>query len=259
MAPRSRNDQQGSNSNGGIWGGVQDIVSSITSLGDGGEDQYVPGERIIVENGQWRVYDGPGLVTSNGQILRREDGQTFYYDLERDSEMLLSGLSPRGRGLLLGQLVDAGFLNESQIGDFGSELNAVQELHYFANIMGLERNAALNARLSGGPVRKRSGSAAPRIRVTSAEDLGFVADRVAQDTIGRGLTEDEKKRFVSSYQGSQVSYQRALMGGGAPTQEVTSPEVAAQTFAQQVAPTEANGYQFLNYMNLLMNSLGGPL
>ena len=80
--------------------------------------------------------------------------------------------------------------------------------------------------------------------------------RVAQETIGRGFSDEEAAQAVQAYQQREIQAQQAMYAGGTVTEQ-PSADVFAQQFAQQVAPTEANGYKFLGYMNQLFQAAGG--
>lgn len=81
------------------------------------------------------------------------------------------------------------------------------------------------------------------------------------DTLGRAFTDAEANRFVKAYQAQEIDYQRKeqkslLSGGGDIAVGIPSVDVAAEKFAQESAPTEAQGYQFLGYVNQFFKSIG---
>lgn len=242
MAPR--NNQQ--NGNGGSWlDRVAETINQIRSVSSGAD--YSPPSRLVVRDGRWDVYDGDGLVTQDGRILTSENGEPYYYDLDRDSEIVFSSLSGSSRISQMEKLFQAGFISESGIGDFTQEINAIRDWLYFSNVQGLEKDNALNARLAGGPLQTSRRGGVGR-RVTNPEDVKVVANQIAQQTLGRELTDEEANQFV------QVRRGQELAGGAV---QAPSLDVAAQGFAQQIAPTEANAYKYLGYMNKLFTSLGG--
>lgn len=244
MAPR--NQTSGTQNTGGSWlDRIGETISQIRGATSGTD--YSPPTRLVVRDGNWSAYDGDGLVTQDGRILTDEQGNPYYYDLERDAEIVYSGLSPSGRQTIMEKLFAAGFISESGIGDFTQEANAVRDWLYFSNIQGLEKDNALNARLAGGPLQSRRLSGVGR-RVTNPEDIKVVANQIAQQTLGRELTDEEANQFIQVRRGQE-------MAGG--SVQAASLDVAAQGFAQQIAPTEANAYKYLGYMNKLFGSLGG--
>lgn len=244
MAPR--NQTSGTQNTGGSWlDRIGETISQIRGASSGAD--YSPPTRLVVQNGNWSAYDGDGLVTQDGRVLTTDNGEPYYYDLERDSEIVFSSLSPTARAYQMEKLFAAGFISESGIGDFTQEINAIRDWLYFSNLQGLEKDNALNARLAGGPLQSRRPSGIGR-RVTNPEDIKVVANQIAQQTLGRELTDEEANQFIQVRRGQE-------MAGG--SVQAASLDVAAQGFAQQIAPTEANAYKYLGYMNKLFGSLGG--
>lgn len=239
---------------------------------------YSPGTRIV--NGQ--PYSGPGLVTRDGKLLtmgvdpRRQyyasrieaqtgrpstalgpssQGSTYYYDLDTDPRIFYSQ-DPAKRNVMLNRLVQGGFLDRGSRGNFSAELTAIVEWLDYSNTLGLEAEYALDEAISGGRGSMGGGAATPRVyRTTSAQDLIRLSKRVAQDVIGRELTNDEAARFAQTYQQQEVAYQKSLYGGGT-VEEPMSLEMAAQAFAEQSAPQEASAYGYLNYTNKLFQLIG---
>jgi hypothetical protein len=125
-----------------------------------------------------------------------------------------------------------------------------------SNLAGVTRERYIQQLLRDRPDVGGRGGAPRRYRVTNPEDLKAVFKRVSQETIGRDFTDDEAMRAVQTYQQQEVAAQQAAYGGGTATQ-VMGADVFAQQFAQQIAPTEANGYKFLGYMNRIFNAAGG--
>lgn len=108
------------------------------------------------------------------------------------------------------------------------------------------------------PGRNGSGGSGSGRRVqyqyTNPEDLKAVADSVAQDTLGRKLTDQEANDFVALYHGIQQKSQKQAFSGGT----VVSPEdpsVAAKNMLEKNNETEADAYsvagQFQNFVGLL--------
>ena len=234
-----------SNQQGGFQNRLAEVISQIKAAG--ASTDYAPPTRLVVQNGKWSAYDGDGLVTQDGKILTDTGGNPYYYDLNRDTEIVYSSLSPTARANVMEKLFAGGFISEGGIGDFTQEINAVKDWLYFANLQGLEKDNALNTRLAGGPLQTRRPTGIGR-RTTNPEDIKIVANKVAQETLGRELTDEEANQFVQVRRGQELS-------AGA----VSAPalDVAAQGFSQQIAPTEANAYKYLGYMNKLFGSLGG--
>lgn len=232
-------------------GGLRGIIESAgvydyrnNELGGGSGNQNYPQRIIVNAQGDWEIYTGPGLVRSNGTLLKDGENLVTGYDVDKDPGILYSSLSPGARNDLLQKLDVAGFFTVGGPGNVDDELRAVQNLMATANIFGLELNNMLETRLANMPVSARTGSGYRRV-VTSAEDLKVVARQVSRQTLGRELNPTELNQFVQAYQG------RERAGGSIP-----GADVAAQEFSQQVAPTEANAYEYLNYMNQLFSAIG---
>lgn len=242
----SNGQNQGTtNRSGGFWSRLGEITDQIKQASSGAD--YAPPTRLVVQNGKWTAYDGDGLVTQDGRVLTDQNGNPYYYNLERDTEIVYSSLSPTSKANVMEKLFAAGFISEGGIGDFTQEINAVKDWLYFSNLQGLDKDNALNARLAGGPLQTRRPTGMGR-RTTNPEDIKLVAKRVAQDTLGRELTDEEAEQFVGIRRAQEM---------GAGSVSAPSLDVAAQGFAQQVAPTEANAYKYLGFMNKLFSSLGG--
>jgi hypothetical protein len=209
--------------------------------------EYDPGSRWIVnESGYRQPYTGPGLV-GNEKLVTKD-----YYDLIADTNSIYARLTGAQRVTTMKRLVDAGFLSPNGVGNVNSELNAMQSLLEYSNIVGRVWNEALELRLSDGPI-KGGGGPARTIRTTSPQDLAKVAQNVAQNTMGRGLTEEELNRFVKSYQDQEIAMQRP---GGGVIADAPSIDVAAERFVQENQPKEESAYRYLGYMNKLFESIG---
>lgn len=226
--------------------GAYDYQNNEPGGGMTGGNNY-PQRIIVNDQGNWEVYTGPGLVRANGTLLKDGGNLVTGYNLDEDPGIVYSSLSPGARNDLLQKLDVAGFFTVGGPGNVQDELRAIQNLMATANIFGLELNNMVDTRLAGMPVSARTGSGYRRV-VTSAEDLKVVARQVSQQTLGRELNEAELNQFVAAYQG------RERAGGGGTA--LPGADVAAQEFSRQVAPTEANAYEYLGYMNQLFSLLG---
>lgn len=213
------------------------------------EAPFRPGTRYIIEGGRLVPYDGPGIVSRDGRLIREG------YYTESDVYSAYS-VSPAARQTLLKKLVAADFLDKNSIGDFNSELNAIEKWLNFSNTLGIERDWALDQRLSEGPMIGRGGGGATRTyRTSNAQDLVLAAKAVAKDTIGREISDAEAQQFASAYQQQEVAYQQRVAGGGT-VQDPMSLETSAQSFVQNIAPKETAAYGYLGYMNKLFNMIG---
>ena len=202
-------------------------------------------------------YEGANLVDLSG------NADTPKYDTSDEYAKYVYGtLTPSSRQLAFSVLKDKGFYGGGKIGDFSSDINAIQGWLDYSNTVGYTSDRALKHMLSSLPSSKSStGNYRPRINVSSPDDLKAVAKKVSIDTLGRAFTDAEADKFVKAYQAQEIDYQKMgqqsrLKGGGDIAVGVPSADVAAQKFAQESAPTEAQGYQYLGYVNKFFNAIG---
>ena len=194
-------------------------------------------------------YRGTNLVGLTNSVEREP------YDITDEYVRTQYGdIKPEDRAGLFLDLDKYGFLTGDP-NNYNNQLNGIANLLDYANTMGFTAARALEERKKGAPI-KAGGGGIRRYRVSSPDDLKVVAKRVAQETIGRAFTDDEANRFVQAYQQRELTSQQQYFAGGV-SAEAPSADVFAQQFAQQVAPTEANGYKFLGYMNQLFQAAGG--
>lgn len=195
------------------------------------------------------VYRGVNLVGLNNTVERAP------YDITEEYVRTQYGdIKAEDRADLFLTLDKYGLLSGDP-NNFTSQLNGLANLLDYANTMGITAERALEEIKRGEPV-KTGGTGVRRYRVSSPEDLKVVAKRMAQETIGRSFTEDEANQFVAAYQQRELQAQQQYFAGGVST-EAPSADVFAQQFAQQIAPTEANGYKFLGFMDSIFRSIGG--
>lgn len=223
-------------------------ASAVSSFG-------FPGRAVQQGSRGTKMYYGPGLVGTNRQILTDPTtGQPLTYNPKVDAPAVYSQMSPANRAVVLQVLYQKG-LHPSTPGKFDSDVSAFQNLLEYAAAGGITMERALNELQQNVPDYNKSGRGGGGItaRVTSPEDLKAVAKQVAQNTLGRSFTDDEANQFVAAYQAQEKAYQNTAGGVAVQT---PGADVAAQSFAQQVAPTEAQGYKYLGYMNKLFDAIG---
>lgn len=248
----ARDTQSRSSTTGSVEDYRTRLRASSTPTGD---LPFRPGTRVVVQGGKLTTYDGPGLVSRSGQVLLRNN-QPFYYDPNEAYDVY--AVSPEQRRVMLEKLVRAGFLSESAVGNFNSEINAIAEWLDYSNTIGLERNYALDQKISTTPLRSAKGATGGQTyvyRTTSPQDLTMIAKRVSQDVLGREISDAEAAQFASMYQQQEIGYQKAAYAGGVITEPMTM-ETAARNFAQNIAPDEAAAYTYLGYMNKFFDMIG---
>lgn len=196
-------------------------------------------------------YTGPGLVGFSNTV--EENNYEITDGLVRD---VYSSLLGDDRATTLNLLKQKGFYGNRKVGDPEADLFAIEQWLDESNLAGVTRERYLIELMKNRPDVSGGGGAPRRYRVSNPEDLKAVFKRVAQETIGRNFSDDEASRAVQTYQQQEIAAQQALYAGGTATEQMGA-DVFAQQFAQQVAPTEANGYKFLGYMNKLFQAAGG--
>lgn len=212
------------------------------------EVPFRPGTRPIVENGKVVQYNGPGIVSRDGQLIR----EGYYGESDVYSRY---SVSPSARQTLFKKLIAADFLDSRSANDVNAQIDAISKWLNFANILGIEADWALDQRLSEGPMIGRGGGVTRTYTMSNTQDLVAAAKTVARDTIGREISDIEAQQFAAMYQQQEVGYQKQAAGGGT-VQQPTALETAALTFAQNVAPKEASAYGYLGYMNKLFDMIG---
>ena len=208
---------------------------------------YKPGERLIVVNGKWQVYKGPGLVDANGKVVTES-----YYNLSAEPGRLWASYNPRERAAKMEQLVSAGFLSTAGLDDYSSQINGIAQWLQASNYLGLEKENTLASFLAGGPKISRGGGGSPNYVVSNPEELKLIAKKVSQETIGRELNDEDIDRFVKAYQAQELQAQK----GSGVTTRMAGADVVAQEFAQESAPTEAAAYEYLGYVNKFVDAIG---
>lgn len=215
-----------------------------------------PGRAVQQGSHGSKMYYGPGLVGTNRQILIDPNtGQPSTYNPKVDAPAVYAQMSPANRAVVLQILYQKG-LHPSTPGKFDADVSAFQNLLEYASAGGVTMERALNELQQNVPdynKSSRGGGGGVTARVTSPEDLKAVAKQVAQNTLGRSFTDAEANQFVAAYQSQEKAYQNTV--GGVAVQAPAA-DVAAESFAKQVAPTEANGYKYLGYMNKLFSAIG---
>jgi hypothetical protein len=224
-----------------------------TTTGATDAPPYLPPPRYAKDsNGQWYVYEGAGLVTADGKI------SDLYYDINNDPGIFYASMTPAERLEVLGKLNDSGFYTAGNIGNYASDLNAISAWLEYSNNAGLSRELALDQIVSTGATmpKTRTGGPPRTYKTSNTDDLKVMAKKISQDTLGRMMSDEELSRFAATYQQSEIDYQKSMYAGRT-TEDMQQPDIAAQQFSQELAPTEANAYKYLGYVDQFFNSIGG--
>ena len=234
-----------------IYGSNPPVGGTTTEVKDA--PPYLPPPRYAKDsNGQWYVYEGAGLVTADGKI------SDLYYDINNDPGIFYASMTPAERLEVLGKLNDSGFYTAGNIGNYASDLNAISAWLEYSNNAGLSRELALDQIVSTGATmpKTKTGGTPRTYKTSNTDDLKVMAKKISQDTLGRMMSDEELSRFVASYQQSEIDYQKSVYSGGT-TEDMQPADIAAQEFSQELAPTEANAYKYLGYVDQFFNSIGG--
>ncbi len=209
---------------------------------------YQPPPRKVIVNGQVNnKYTGIGLVNKNNEFQFYDSaGTPANYNLRNDPLQVYLSLPQEELDGLLGLMENVGYRVDTR----GQQLSAIEELMEASNVIGRTYDVTLRELGMKAPGMARS---APRYRVSAPGDILSIGNQVAKKTLGREFSEEEGQRFVASYQQAELGYQRA--GSGVVT-ATPSADVAAEQFAEQVAPTEAQGYKYLGAVDMLMRNVG---
>lgn len=229
--------------------------AAIGALGTGQQMYPMPGRVVVGQGGMTipTIYTGDKLVDENNQVTNL----TRYDTSEENAKYIYGSMSPERRAQIFSILKQKGFYGGRDVGFYANDITAIQGWLDYSNTTGYTSGRALQEMQKNLPnFGGGGGGYRPRFRVSAAEDLKVVANQVAKQTLGREFTTDEAAKFVSAYQQREVQAQKAAMSGGTYS-EAPAADVMAQQFAQQVAPSEANGYKFLGLMNRIFSATTG--
>lgn len=248
-----------SDTGAGIGGAIVDAVDQDEwdALGNerpqvfpGGIDDsspYQPPPRQVIIDGERQEWTGPGVVNSFDEFeFYDEFGNPGSYNLRNDPLQLYLSLPQEELDGLLGLMENVGYRVDTR----AQQLSAIEELMEASNVIGRTYEVTLRELGMKAPAMSKP---APRYRVSAPGDILAVGNEVAKKTLGRTFTEEEEQRFVNSYQQAELGYQQA--GSGVVT-DLPRADVAAQQFAEQAAPTEAQAYKYLGAVDMLMRNIG---
>jgi len=209
------------------------------------EVPWRPPTRLVrnPSTGEFIEYSGPGIVDSAGNVMQDEAGNYMLeYDLNTEPVKLYFSLDPIQRQTLLDVMESKG----ASVGTPDRDIRAIGQLMTYANNLGRDYETTLRMLDQMLPDKEEQK---PRYRVSSSQNLRAVFDEAAKATIGRGFTDEEMARAISGYQAGERGVQSVESGV---VESMASPEVYGMDFARQVAPTEAQAFTYLGFMDRTM-------
>jgi hypothetical protein len=210
--------------------------------------------RYGVPAGYTRAGREPGIYNIvTGQ--REQDG---YYDLESMPFTILYGISDDvKREELRKTLFAKGYYRTSKIPTGAVDREdeyAMAELLREANINQTRWDQYVDA-VKARPDKVTGGAARPRLTVTSADDIVVIANRLAIETLGRRLKDNEAQTIARLYQAQE---QQAGMQAAVSRTSVAAPDVT--TTVMNTLETKYGGeqeaYGYLQAANRLARLVG---
>lgn len=207
----------GGNAGGGAVGPVAPPVATPSGGGSLAPGSWtatnpLPGGDVTDQSyqrtyGVPQYYMPPGATVSGVRGLTGE--QQDFYNLDTDPYTILGSRDDVTRSALVSVLKSRGWYGNLQAGDglMQNDISVMRDVLEYSNLRGWTWDRTINE------IKKMPavGSGRPRVQVTSKADLTEIAKRVALETIGRTMSDQELARFIGSYQDAQ----RAEAGGSA--------------------------------------------
>jgi len=195
------------------------------------------------ETGRFVEYGGPGIIASDGTIVRNDDGSAkLEYDLRTEPRLFYLTTPSTRLEAILDSLKAMGARTDTP----EQAVSAIGDLMLFANNYGRDLDTTLRELQMRAPNLEEEK---PRYRVSSSRDLRAVFNEAAKSTIGRGFSEEEMARAINAYQAGERGVQSVESGV---VESMASPQVYGMDFARQVAPTEAQAFTYLGFMDRTM-------
>jgi hypothetical protein len=198
-------------------------------------------------------YTGSNRVNAKNRFELDRRGQALGpYDEDRDSKTALYSLDDieRRATLMIVQKILGGRYRPSQTGLDENDFNAFRQVIRQANAMGRTWDVALEY-LASRPALMQGGS--PRsIRLTSAEDIRFVAQETAIKMLGGALDRRTMQRIIKAIQAEDVRSQQP----GTREQAATL-AVQVQEEVEKSNPREAMIQGAASIGEIMTKALGG--
>lgn len=193
--------------------------------------------------GQFVEFTGPGIIDSTGNPVRDAEGNALLqYDLDSAPTQLYFSMTSLQRQTLLDRIEAKG----GSVGTPDRDIREITKLMAYSNEIGRDYETTLRML---DEILPDIEPQKPRYRVSSSRDLRAVFDEAAKSTIGRGFSEEEMARAINAYQAGERGVQSVESGV---VESMASPQVYGMDFARQVAPTEAQAFTYLGFMDRTM-------
>lgn len=161
--------------------------------------QDVPDAGYLRTYGVPQYYLPPGS-TYSGVSTVAGDRQDFY-NLDSDPYFILASKDDVTRLKYVNTLKSRGWYGDRAAGDglTQNDIYVFRNVLEYSNLRGWTFDRTINE-ISGQPA---VSTGRPRVQVTSKADLTEIAKRVALETIGRTMSDQELAKFIGSYQDAQ--------------------------------------------------------
>ena len=234
--------------------------ASSTSYAMDTDPILFPARKAIIERRDGKQgyeveeFRGRGIV-ENGVLLYNPDGTPFEYIPEIQATQYRFSLTV-DKLLELEARFEARGLEINTYEDID---NAIKALMYEANAAGISWQEYLVNVEAIAPLLEDKQSA-PLFTATSSVDVQDIANRAAMATIGRNFTQTELAQFTNDYYESQRKFaqQNQTQESGL-IEQPPSIQGAATEFAEEVDPSRANAYRFLDKFRVLERVIRGGM
>lgn len=213
---------------------------------------FTPGVRIAREYG-YGTYSGPGLVDSNGRIVRNADGSIKNTYGPDDVQGILRGLPYTVRRQLATTMQNLKLYggsspsaNVDQLQDF----NAFARLLYTGNQEGLAWDAALDL------IAKRSRDIPRAVKTYKSSNIADIKKAIqqqAQDILGRELQSPEITPLAKRVAQREIAVQKQADVAGA-TQRAPQPSTIVENQVQKQFQPEADAYKFAQFVDVILGT-----
>lgn len=137
-----------------------------------------------------------------------------------------------------------------------SDTAAYTQILFNANSAGISKEDALQNMLltvASNPPATTATKRAPQVTLyTHPDDLTYIAQKTAQQVIGRNLSDDDLQKFIAGFHGMESTQSNATYAAGTPGgpggAATAAPDMTAEAtrFAEQMHPDEAYATKYID-------------